>query len=67
MSGLFSRPPEVAKITVPDLVGKTLAQAKAEAGETELDVLGEGEQIIEQFPEAGETMNMDSKIVVYLG
>lgn len=59
--------PEVAKITVPDLVGKTLAQAKAEAGETELDVLGEGEQIIEQFPEAGETMNMDSKIVVYLG
>ncbi len=59
--------PEVAQIEVPDLLGMTLAQARETAGETELDVLGEGEQIIEQFPLPGETVNMDSKIVVYLG
>ena len=52
---------------MPDLQGMTLAQARETAGETELDVLGEGEQIIEQFPLPGETVNMDSKIVVYLG
>ena len=59
--------PEVAQTEVPDLQGMTLAQARETAGETELDVLGEGEQIIEQFPLPGETVNMDSKIVVYLG
>lgn len=59
--------PEVAQTEVPDLLGMTLAQAGETAGETELDVLGEGEQIIEQFPLPGETVNMDSKIVVYLG
>lgn len=59
--------PEVAQTEVPDLLGMTLAQARETAGETELDVLGEGEQIIEQFPLPGETVNMDSKIVVYLG
>ena len=58
---------EVAQTEVPDLLGMTLAQARETAGETELDVLGEGEQIIEQFPLPGETVNMDSKIVVYLG
>lgn len=59
--------PEVAQIEVPDLLGMTLVQARETAGKIELDVLGEGEQIIEQFPLPGETVNMDSKIVVYLG
>lgn len=51
---------------VPDLLGMSLAQAKKTAG-MELDVLGEGEQVIEQFPASGEWINTDSKIVVYLG
>lgn len=59
--------PDVAQIIVPDLMGMTLNEARKEAGTTELDILGEGEQVTEQFPAAGEKINADSKIVVYLG
>lgn len=57
---------DVSLSEVPDLLGMSLAQAKKTAG-MELDVLGEGEQVIEQFPASGEWINTDSKIVVYLG
>lgn len=59
--------PEISRSEVPDLMGMSLRQAKQTAGDLELDVLGEGEQVIEQFPLPGEMVNTDSKIVIYLG
>jgi stage V sporulation protein D (sporulation-specific penicillin-binding protein) len=57
---------EVSQSEVPDLVGMTLAEAKRAAGSVELDVLGTGEQVVEQFPAPGEMINTNSKIIVYL-
>jgi stage V sporulation protein D (sporulation-specific penicillin-binding protein) len=52
---------------VPDLMGKTVNEAKKELSEFsfEVEVLGEGEIIVEQFPLAGEYVNKDSKVILY--
>ena len=61
-----SQLPEVSQIEVPDLLGMSLSEAKRAAGGAALDVLGTGEQVVEQFPSPGEMINTDSKIIVYL-
>ncbi|WP_207669147.1 penicillin-binding transpeptidase domain-containing protein [Natranaerovirga pectinivora] len=62
----FSQFP-VGGVNVPDLMGKTIKEAKAELKEYsfELEILGNGENIIEQFPLPGEYINKDSKLILY--
>ncbi len=60
---------ELGTAAVPDLVGKTKKEAKAifEAySKGELYLIGEGETIREQFPLAGETVNENSDLILYL-
>lgn len=58
---------EVQKITVPDLRGMTLKDAKEQASEAklELDIQGAGKQVTSQFPLPGETINKTTKIILY--
>lgn len=60
---------ELGTAAVPDLVGKTKKEAKAifEAySKGELYLIGEGETVREQFPLAGETVNENSDLILYL-
>ena len=59
---------DVGTFTVPGLLGKSYSEAKTLASEMgfELDVLGEGEIVMEQYPEEGEEINKDAKVVIYL-
>lgn len=58
---------KVGEITVPNLLNKELKEAKeiVKDLEIELDILGDGENIIEQFPYAGEKVNKGSKLILY--
>ncbi|MFR2466556.1 MAG: penicillin-binding transpeptidase domain-containing protein, partial [Clostridia bacterium] len=59
---------DVGTFTVPGLLGKSYSEAKTLASEMgfELDVLGEGEIVMEQYPGEGEEINKDAKVVIYL-
>ena len=59
---------DTGTFTVPGLLGKSYTEAKTLASEMgfELDVLGEGEIVMEQYPEEGEEINKDAKVVIYL-
>ncbi len=58
---------QVGEIIIPDLIGKSVQDAKAVLKEYELtcDFQGTGENIVEQFPLAGESVNRGSKIILY--
>ncbi len=60
---------ELAELSepAPDLVGKTLAAAKAELSSTEhtVRVIGDGDTVISQSPEGGRTTPANGVIVLY--
>lgn len=58
----------VGEYTVPKLVDMNIGEAKKILREDkiELEILGEGDIIREQFPLAGEKINKNSKIIVYV-
>lgn len=58
---------ETADITVADYTGMKTAQAKQEIEKLKLnaEVVGNGETVLRQFPEAGETINFASKVILY--
>lgn len=59
--------PETVKNTVPDISNLSLADAKNILKESniEFEIQGEGENVTKQFPPAGETINIDSKVIIY--
>lgn len=59
----------VAPVRVPSYVGKTVNQAKADAFKDKitLEIVGEGESVVSQFPPEGTEINNGSKIIVYTG
>lgn len=60
---------KIASFPVPDLVGLSLKEAKELLKSYEFDeiyYLGEGETIWEQFPLAGETVNQNSSLILYM-
>lgn len=58
----------VGQIAVPNLINKEVKKVKNELREEKInfEILGEGDIIVEQFPLAGEKINKDSKIIVYV-
>ena len=52
--------------TVPDVVGKSLSEAKKELYNFQIIVKGEGENIVEQSPKAGERVEDQSKIRIFV-
>jgi stage V sporulation protein D (sporulation-specific penicillin-binding protein) len=54
-------------IEVPDFKGKTITEVKKTLNTLglKIDIEGEGEEIINQFPFAGEYVNSGSKIIIY--
>ena len=52
---------------VPNIVGKSVYEAKKEVYPVEIDISGNGDKIIEQSPLPGEKMDITSKIRVLLG
>lgn len=59
--------PETVKNTVPDISNLSLADAKNILKESniEFEIQGEGENVTKQFPPAGESINIDSKVIIY--
>ena len=59
---------EVIKIEVPNLIGSSYVDAKKQLDELKLTVefVGDGDIINDQFPIAGEKINKDTKIKLYL-
>ena len=60
---------QLGETEVPSVVGKTLKEAKVifqSYSEGELYVIGEGEIVKEQFPVAGERVNKNSDLILYL-
>ncbi len=60
---------QLGETEVPSVVGKTLKEAKVifrSCSEGELYVIGEGEIVKEQFPAAGEHVNKNSDLILYL-
>ncbi len=58
---------EVAQIEVPNVVGEKIREAKEKcrALGCEVQIVGEGETVIRQFPIKGEQINKTSKIILY--
>lgn len=57
----------IPEVEVPDLIGKTIKEAKEilEKSKLELDIKGDGESITNQFPAKGEHVNSGTKIIIY--
>ncbi len=58
----------VGTITVGNFVGKARAEAEEEAkkyGFGDVRCIGEGEMVTEQFPPAGETVNVNGNLILY--
>ena len=58
---------EVKKITVPLVEGLSLNEAKNTLYKTGIsyEIKGNGDTVENQFPEEGETINKNSKIILY--
>ncbi len=58
---------ETQKIKVPMFAGKTVKEAKeiANTSQCNVDIVGEGNQILSQFPKEGEEINKITKIILY--
>lgn len=54
-------------ISVPDVTGLTVAQAKLKISEAGLSirVIGSGDEIIKQIPASGQSLSRDSTVIVY--
>lgn len=59
----------LAEVSMPELLGLTLAEAKTALQEKNLTfrTIGEGEQVTDQVPLAGATIPGGSQVVLYLG
>jgi stage V sporulation protein D (sporulation-specific penicillin-binding protein) len=60
---------EIGTMKIPNFVGKSLSEAKQLVKENEygdIHYLGEGETVTEQFPLSGETVNVNSDLILYL-
>ncbi len=57
----------VAPVSVPLYEGMSVAEAKNEAFKSKLtlEIVGEGENVLSQFPPEGTQINSDSKIILY--
>ena len=57
----------VGTVIVPNLLGNTLDEAKEILKDYsfELEIQGNGEEIVEQFPLEGDKVNVDSKLILY--
>lgn len=57
----------IPEIEIPELVGKKISEVKKLANELELelDIKGEGENAVNQFPMKGEHVNKGTKIIIY--
>lgn len=57
----------VAPVSVPLYIGKTINQSKADSVKDKItiEIIGEGENIISQFPPEGTIINQNSKIILY--
>jgi len=58
---------DIKYFEVPNLIGKSLYEAKKEVYPVEIDITGVGDKIIEQSPLPGEKTDITSKIRVLLG
>ena len=60
---------EVKEIEVPNFLNMKLSEAKKKLNMMKLnyEIVGSGQIIYEQFPMAGEKINLNSKIILYLG
>lgn len=58
----------IPEVEVPELIGKTINEAKKIIKDLELnlDIKGDGETIVNQFPMKGEHVNANSKIIIYI-
>lgn len=58
----------VAPVTVENYVGKTVNQAKIDAAKAkiEVEIVGEGESVVSQFPTEGTVINQGSKVLLYI-
>ena len=58
---------EVKKVEVPDIKGLTVSEAKKILFDLKLnyEIIGEGENVDNQFPKAFENINADSKVIIY--
>lgn len=58
---------EVKKVEVPDIKGLTVSEAKKILFDLKLnyEIIGEGENVDNQFPKALENINADSKVIIY--
>jgi stage V sporulation protein D (sporulation-specific penicillin-binding protein) len=59
--------PETLTAVVPDIRGKSVAEAKKILTEIgiQIELIGEGETVVDQFPMYGETINVGSKMLVF--
>lgn len=60
---------DVGKVVVPELEGKSLKEAKVifnAFSKGELYVVGEGDTVTEQFPKAGELVNKNIDLILYV-
>lgn len=60
---------KIGTFTMPDVVGLTMKEAKGILKDYEIGeiyILGEGEKIKEQFPIAGEVIEINSDLIMYL-
>jgi stage V sporulation protein D (sporulation-specific penicillin-binding protein) len=58
---------DIQYISVPNLIGKTINEAIRESYPVEIDVTGNGKKVVEQSPNPGEKIDINSKIRVLLG
>jgi stage V sporulation protein D (sporulation-specific penicillin-binding protein) len=61
--------PEATRITVPDVRGMRITDARRALSDVGLgvDTTGDGSVVESQFPLPGESVNVDSKVVLYIG
>ncbi len=59
---------EIGEFTMPTLVGKEKAQAEEALEEygMEVEIMGEGKVVTEQFPEAGEKVKTQNRVILWL-
>ncbi|WP_027963101.1 stage V sporulation protein D [Halalkalibacillus halophilus] len=59
--------PELPEVDVPDLIGETPSQLQQYLTNIQIDVEGEGEQVISQTPAPGVKVETGSTVRVYMG
>ena len=58
---------DITYITVPNVIGLSIKEASRLLYPTEVEVSGSGDKIVEQSPKAGEKIDINSKVRIFLG